>query len=112
MQRNLDPPVEGSNPSSVANPPKAIKAIKAMKTAEAPHHTILFHIAASTLLHLPPQKIQNLWEEIECTMNGDGLYPNASKETLLAAYFEQHKENPETTWVELIQKILQENPQT
>lgn len=80
-----------------------------MKTLEPPHHTILFHIAAGTLLHLSPQTLKNVWEVIETTMNGDDLYPNASKETLLQAYFQQHQQNPETTWVELIEEILREN---
>jgi hypothetical protein len=79
-----------------------------MKT---PHHTVLFNISSRTILKLNPDQEKAVWNEIEDTMNGDGLYEGSSKEIILEAYYDQHARSwdtsqPDKNWVELIQEVL------
>jgi len=58
-----------------------------MKTLpQAPHNIVLFNIASRTLIGLTPEDENKVYAQIESTMNGDGLYEGASKETILQAY--------------------------
>ena len=58
-----------------------------MKTLpQAPHNAVLFNIASRTLIGLTPEDENRVYAQIESTMNGDGLYEGASKETILQAY--------------------------
>jgi hypothetical protein len=76
---------------------------------QAPHHTILFNIAAYTLIGLTPEDKHKVYAEIESTMNGDGLYEGASKETILEAYHDlQMGDVYGLNWVNHISTILEE----
>jgi hypothetical protein len=75
------------------------------------HHTILFNIAAYTVLKLSKAQGQKLYALIEDTMNGDGLYEGADRETILEAYFNQNIDpaNPEDPiWTDLLQELIPE----
>ena len=78
-------------------------------TKTAPHHTVLFNVAGITMLHLTKHELDQVYDIIECTMNGDGLYEGYDKEDILAGYY--HQENPfgHMTWIDLIKMILSEN---
>lgn len=77
---------------------------------QAPHHSVLFNIAAYTLIGLTPEDKHKVYEEIESTMNGDGLYEGASKETILQAYYDQEMSDVYgLNWVDHISTILEEN---
>jgi hypothetical protein len=76
---------------------------------QAPHHTVLFNIAAYTLIGLTPEDKKKVYEHIEGVMNGDGLYEGASKETILQAYHDlQMGELYGLDWVNHISTILEE----
>ena len=95
-------------------PTKQTMAIqtKAIQTKEIPHHSILFNIAAHTVLKLTAKDTKKIYEYIESTVNGDGLYEGASKETILEAYYNlQMSEAHGLNWIDHIQEILKElNP--
>jgi hypothetical protein len=65
------------------------------------HHTVLFNLAARTVLHLTPTEENRVRDHIENVMNGDGLYDGADDETVLEAFYHQEA-MPEETWAELI----------
>lgn len=69
------------------------------------HHTILFNVAAHTILQLSVEDSKSVWNIVEDTMNGDGLYEGMSKEVILEAYYHQHATNGET-WIDLIKDLL------
>ncbi|MFN9959471.1 MAG: hypothetical protein ACK55I_40800, partial [bacterium] len=76
---------------------------------QAPHHSVLFNIAAYTLIGLTPEDKHKVYDHIECTMNGDGLYEGASKETILEAYHDlQMGDVYGLNWVNHISSILEE----
>jgi hypothetical protein len=76
---------------------------------QAPHHSVLFNIAAYTLIGLTPEDKKKVYAEIESTMNGDGLYEDASKETILQAYYDlQMSDVYGLDWVDHITHILEE----
>jgi len=76
---------------------------------QAPHHSVLFNIAAYTLIGLTPEDKHKVYAEIECTMNGDGLYEGASKETILQAYYDlQMSDVYGLDWADHITHILEE----
>jgi hypothetical protein len=76
---------------------------------QAPHHTILFNIAAYTMIGLTPEDKHRVYAEIESTINGDGLYEGASMETILEAYHDlQMGELYGLNWVNHISTILEE----
>jgi hypothetical protein len=78
-------------------------------TLQAPHHTILFNIAGLTLIHLSNEDHRKVYSYIEETINGDGLYEGASKETILEAYHDlQMGEVYGLDWVNHISTILEE----
>lgn len=83
--------------------------LKHNMTKTAPHHTVLFNVAGITMLHLTKHELDQVYDIIECTMNGDGLYEGYDKEDILAGYY--HQENPfgHMTWIDLIKMILSEN---
>ena len=74
---------------------------------QQPHHTVLFNIAAYTVLKLSIAEGKRIYNYIEEIMNGDGLYEGATKETILEAYHDQHNAGP-WTWIELIQELRTE----
>jgi hypothetical protein len=61
------------------------------------------------MLHLSKHELDQVYDIIECTMNGDGLYEGYDKEDILAGYY--HQENPfgHMTWIDLIKILLSEN---
>ena len=71
---------------------------------KTPHNTILFNIAAFTILKLTKEEANDVYGVIEETMNGDGLYEGYDKEGILEAYNETYNYLNEKTWVELIQE--------
>jgi hypothetical protein len=76
---------------------------------QAPHHTILFNVAAYTMIGLTPEDKKKVYEHIECVMNGDGLYDGATKETILEAYHDlQMGDVYGLNWVNHISSILEE----
>jgi hypothetical protein len=76
---------------------------------QAPHHSVLFNIAAYTLIGLTPEDKHKVYAEIESTMNGDGLYEGASKETILQGYHDlQMGDVYGLNWVDHITHILEE----
>ncbi len=80
-----------------------------MTTLQAPHHTVLFNIAGLTLIKMTIEDLDEVYSVIECTMNGDGLYEDANKETILEAYYDQElAEVYGLNWVNLISGIMQE----
>jgi hypothetical protein len=79
-------------------------------TQTAPHHTVLFNIAALTMLHLSNHELKQIYAIIEDTMNGDGLYEGADKETILEAYDQQENPFGQLTWIDLIKMIMVEHP--
>jgi hypothetical protein len=74
---------------------------------QPPHHTVLFNVAAYTVLKLSVAEGKRIYNYIEEIMNGDGLYKGATKETILEAYHDQYNAGP-WTWVELIQELQTE----
>jgi hypothetical protein len=73
-------------------------------------HTILFNIAARTMRQLTPAQEQKVYDQIECTMNGDGLYEGCSKEVILEAYYDQNRVPwKEITWLDLIDELTTTN---
>jgi hypothetical protein len=78
-------------------------------TIQAPHHTVLFNIAAYTLIGLTAEDKHKVYDHIESTMNGDGLYEGATKETILQAYHDlQMGDVYGLNWVDHISTILEE----
>jgi len=76
---------------------------------QAPHNTVLFNIAAYTLIGLTPEDKHRVYDHIECTMNGDGLYEGATKETILQAYHDLEMGDVYGyDWVDHITHILEE----
>ena len=74
------------------------------------HHTILFNVAAYTVLKLSKSQAHKLYQIIEDTMNGDDLYEGADRETILEAYFNQNIDptSPEPMWTDLLKELLPE----
>lgn len=81
-----------------------------MKTPpQAPHNIVLFNIASRTLIGLTPEDERKVYAQIESTMNGDGLYEGATKETILQAYHDlQMGDAYGLDWVNHISTILEE----
>jgi len=78
-------------------------------TQQAPHNIVLFNIASRTLIGLTPEDENRVYAEIESTMNGDGLYEGASKETILQAYHDLEMGDVYgLNWVDHITHILEE----
>ena len=79
-----------------------------MKTLpQAPHNIVLFNIASRTLIGLTPEDEKKVYAQIESTMNGDGLYEGATKETILQAYHDQELgDSYGLNWVDHISHIL------
>ena len=76
---------------------------------QAPHHTVLFNVAAYTMIGLTPEDKHKVYDHIECVINGDGLYEGASKETILQAYHDlQMGDVYGLNWVNHISTILEE----
>jgi hypothetical protein len=76
---------------------------------QMPHHSVLFNIAAYTLIGLTPEDKHKVYDYIECTMNGDNLYDGATKETILQAYYDQEMSDVYgLDWVNHISTILEE----
>lgn len=76
---------------------------------QTPHHTILFNIAGLTLIKMTIEDLNEVYSIIEDTMNGDGLYEGANKETILEAYHSlQMGEVYGLNWVNHISSIMQE----
>lgn len=76
---------------------------------QTPHHTVLFNIAGLTLIKMNIEDLDEVYSVIEDTMNGDGLYEGASKETILEAYHSlQMGELYGLNWVNHISTIMQE----
>ncbi len=69
------------------------------------HHTVLFNLAARTVLHLTPTEEKRVRNHIENVMNGDGLYDGSSFETILEAFHDQEA-MPQETWAEIILMVL------
>jgi hypothetical protein len=78
-------------------------------TQTAPHHTVLFNVAGITMLHLSNHELKQIYAIIEDTMNGDGLYEGADKETILEAYDQQENPFGQLTWIDLIKMIMVEH---
>jgi hypothetical protein len=72
---------------------------------QQPHNTVLFNIAAYTVMKLSVAEGKRIYSYIEEIMNGDGLYEGASKETILEAYYNQHSPSGVWTWVDLIAEV-------
>jgi len=78
-------------------------------TIQTPHHTTLFNVASFTLIGLTKEDQDKVYDYIETTMNGDGLYEGASKETILQAYYDQEVSDAYgLDWVNHISTILEE----
>lgn len=78
-------------------------------TLQAPHHTVLFNIAGLTMLQLTPEDHKQVYSYIEDTINGDGLYEGASKETILQAYYDMNLcDQYDKTWADVIQALIYE----
>jgi hypothetical protein len=75
---------------------------------QQPHNTVLFNIAAYTVMQLSVAEGKRIYSYIEEIMNGDGLYEGASKETILEAYYNQHSPSGVWTWVDLIAELQTE----
>ena len=75
---------------------------------QQPHNTVLFNIAAYTVMKLSVAEGKRIYSYIEEIMNGDGLYEGASKETILEAYYNQHSPNGVWTWADLIAELQTE----
>lgn len=58
------------------------------------------------MLKLTPEDHRKVYSYIEDTMNGDGLYEGASKETILQAYYDMNLcDHYGMDWVDLIRAI-------
>ena len=80
-----------------------------MSNITNPSHTALFNVAAYTLIGLSKDDHTKVYDYIECTINGDGLYEGASRETILQAYHAQELgEVYGLNWVDHISVILEE----
>jgi len=81
-------------------------------TPQMPHHTILFNIASFTLIGLSREAQNMVYEHIEDVVNGDNLYENPSKETILTAYHDMQVAESFgidcLNWVDHISLILDE----
>jgi hypothetical protein len=76
---------------------------------QAPHHTVLFNVAAYTLIGLSKEDHTKVYDYIECTINGDNLYDGATRETILQAYHDlQLGDVYGLDWVNHISTILEE----
>ena len=76
---------------------------------QTPHHTVLFNIAGITMIHLSVEDHNSVYSFIEETMNGDGLYEGATKETILQAYYDMEcADTFGLDWVNLISDILEQ----
>ena len=75
---------------------------------QQPHNTVLFNIAAYTIMKLSVAEGKRIYSYIEEIMNGDGLYEGASKETILEAYHNQHNPFGNLTWADLIAELQTE----
>lgn len=78
---------------------------------QAPHHSVLFNIAAYTLIGLTPEDKKKVYDHIRSVTQecGDGLYDDASKETILEAYHNlQMGDVYGLDWVNHISTILEE----
>ena len=76
---------------------------------QMPHHSVLFNVAAYTLIGLTPEDKHKVYDHIEGVMNGDGLYEGASTETILQAYHDlQMGDVYGLDWVNHISTILEE----
>ena len=76
---------------------------------QAQRNIILFLTASRTLIGLTPEDERKVYAEIESTMNGDGLYEGASKETILQAYHDLEMGDVYgLDWVDHITHILEE----
>jgi hypothetical protein len=53
--------------------------------------------------------LKQIYAIIEDTMNGDGLYEGADKETILEAYDQQENPFGQLTWIDLIKMIMVEH---
>jgi hypothetical protein len=72
-------------------------------------HTILFNVAGLTNIQLSEEDHNKVYDYIEELINGDGLYEEASKETILEAYHDlQMGEIYGLDWVNHISTILEE----
>jgi hypothetical protein len=75
----------------------------------ANHYTILFNIAGLTAMGLSIETHKRVYRYILETMQGDGLYADASKETILEGYYDlEMADTFGETWVDLINRILEE----
>ena len=70
----------------------------------------MFYIGASTVLKLENDIIDQVYSIIEEIVNGDSLYENPSKETILDAYASQENPFNDRTWSELILELMTEHP--
>jgi hypothetical protein len=61
------------------------------------------------MLHLSNHELKQIYAIIEDTMNGDGLYEGADKETILEAYDQQENPFGQLTWIDLIKMIMVEH---
>ena len=76
---------------------------------QAPHHTVLFNVAAYTSIGLSKEDHTKVYDYIECTINGDNLYDGATRETILQAYHDlQMGDVYGLDWVNHISTILEE----
>ena len=76
---------------------------------QTPHNSVLFNVAAFTLIGLSKEDYNKVYDHIESTMNGDGLYEGASKETILQAYHDLEMGDVYgLDWVDHITHILEE----
>ena len=93
--------------SNITNP--SLKEFVSYLKTHASNHTALFNVAAYTLIGLSKDDHTKVYDYIECTINGDGLYEGASRETILQAYHAQElSEVYGLNWVDHISVILEE----
>lgn len=71
--------------------------------------TILFYIGASTVLKLDSYIIDQVYSIIEETINGDDLYEDPTKETILEAYASQENPFNDRTWSEMIMELMSQH---
>jgi hypothetical protein len=76
---------------------------------QQPHNTVLFNVAAYTLIGLSKEDHTKVYDYIECTINGDNLYDGATRETILQAYHDLEMGDVYGyDWVDHITHILEE----
>jgi hypothetical protein len=61
------------------------------------------------MIHLTGEQLKQVYAIVEDTMNGDGLYEGANRETILEAYYSQENPMGDLTWIDLIKKIITEH---